>query len=96
MRSSAVPECVLDSYRDIGLVACHKGFDEGVASIVPERKAVNAAGSFSVGDRVRSANYGEGIIEAIENKENGNRVLTIKFPGRTARFIEAFAALEKL
>ena len=62
----------------------------------PERKAVNAAGSFSVGDRVRSANYGEGTIEAIENKENGNRVLTIKFPGRTARFIEAFAALEKL
>ena len=62
----------------------------------PERKPVNAAGSFSVGDRVRSANYGEGIIEAIDRKDNGNRVLTIKFPGRTAKFIEAFAALEKL
>ena len=32
----------------------------------------------------------------IEEKTNGNRVLVIDFPGRTAKFIEAYAALEKV
>ncbi len=61
-----------------------------------ERTPVNRSGSFSVGDRVRSANYGEGTVTGIETRDNGNRVLTIQFKGRTAKFIEAFAALEKI
>lgn len=62
----------------------------------PERKALNAAGTFSVGDMVRSANYGTGRVVGIEEKDNGNRVLTIEFRGKTAKFIEAYAALEHL
>ncbi len=61
-----------------------------------ERQVINKAESFSVGDRVRSANYGEGTVASIEVKNNGNRVLVIDFNGRTAKFIEAYAVLEKL
>ena len=45
---------------------------------------------------MRSSNYGEGVIRDIEEKANGNRVLVIDFHGRTAKFIEAYAALEKV
>ncbi len=62
----------------------------------PERPKRNEDNTFSVGDRVRSANYGEGVVKEIEVKNNGNRVLVIDFKGRMAKFIEAFAVLEKL
>ena len=60
------------------------------------RKEINKKNTFSVGDKVRSANYGTGVVEEIELKDNGNRVLVIQFKGKKAKFIEAFAALEKL
>ncbi len=68
---------------------------KGKTAPASERPVRNEANTFSAGDRVRSSNYGEGIIRDIELK-NGNRILVIDFKGRTAKFIEAFAALEKL
>lgn len=50
---------------------------------------------FSVGDRVRSATYGEGVIEDIEPKID-KRILTIKFSSKTVRFVEAKAPIEKI
>ena len=61
-----------------------------------ERTPVNRSGTFNVGDRVRSANYGEGTITDIEIRDNGNRVLSVQFKGKSTKFIEAFAALEKI
>ncbi len=69
---------------------------KGGSSEAPKRPEVNKAFTFNAGDRVRSSNYGEGVIRDIEEKANGNRVLVIDFPGRTAKFIEAYAALEKV
>ncbi len=60
------------------------------------RKVLNSEGSYKVGDRVKSPDYGEGVVSNIEVKNNGNRVLTIEFGKRTAKFIEAYAVLEKL
>ena len=51
--------------------------------------------TFSPGDRVRSVNYGIGTVRSIEVK-NGRRILQIDFNGRMAKFIEAYAALEKV
>ena len=69
---------------------------KGGSSQAPKRPEVNKAFTFNAGDRVQSSNYGEGVIRDIEEKANGNRVLVIDFPGRTAKFIEAYAALEKV
>ena len=69
---------------------------KGKSKSEAERPVRNEANTFSVGDKVRSANYGEGVIKAIETKSNGNRILVIDFKGRSAKFIEAFAVLEKL
>ncbi len=60
----------------------------------PQKK--NADGTFKVGDRVRSREYGEGEITEIKELSKDRRVLTVSFRGRTAKFIEAFAALEKI
>ena len=67
----------------------------GKTGKMDDRPPVNEKGSFRPGDRVRSANYGEGVVKEVEEK-NGKRVLIIDFHGRTAKFIEAFAVLEKL
>ncbi len=61
-----------------------------------ERRIINTEGTYSVGDSVRSPDYGIGTIRDIEMKKNGNRVLTVEFRNRTAKFIEAYAVLEKL
>ena len=50
---------------------------------------------FSVGDRVLSDSYGEGVINEIEDRGD-KRILIIRFKDRTAKFIEAFAKLQKL
>ena len=70
-----------------GIVIRKKGAAE-------ERKPVSGE-TFNPGDKVRSANYGVGTVREVEVK-NGRRVLLIDFKGRTAKFIEAFAALERV
>lgn len=50
---------------------------------------------FEVGDKVRSANYGEGVVDNIEDRGT-KRILTIQFGSRTAKFVEGIAPLEKL
>lgn len=50
---------------------------------------------FSIGDKVRSANYGQGEVENVE-AINGKRILTIKFSSRTVKFVEGVAQLEKI
>ena len=50
---------------------------------------------FSAGDKVRSSNYGDGVITDIEDRGD-RRILLIDFKGRKAKFIEEFAKLEKL
>ena len=65
-------------------------------SLATSRRVKNADGTFKVGDRVRSKEYGEGEITEIKELSKDRRVLTVSFRGRTAKFIEAFAALEKI
>lgn len=67
-------------------------------NVVKKKKpeAKNAEGTFHAGDKVRSREYGEGEITDIKELAEGRRVLTVAFRGRTAKFIEAFAALEKI
>lgn len=51
--------------------------------------------TFAVGDRVRSVDYGIGVVikrELIRNKE----IIEVEFEGTTARFNVAFARLEKV
>ena len=60
-----------------------------------EEKRKESFVTFSPGDRVRSVNYGIGTVRSIEVK-NGRRILQIDFNGRMAKFIEAYAALEKV
>ena len=59
-----------------------------------ERKPTNTV-KFSVGERVLSDSYGEGVINEIEDRGD-KRILIIRFKDRTAKFIEAFAKLQKL
>lgn len=72
----------------------------GFGAAIEEKKAVeqpakNQAGSFSVGDKVKGE-YGLGVITAIsELPARDSRVLVVQFPGRTAKFIEKYAKLEK-
>ncbi|MDY5932066.1 MAG: UvrD-helicase domain-containing protein [Candidatus Ornithospirochaeta sp.] len=61
----------------------------------PQPKRTGRSVRYSVGDRVRSPSYGEGTVENIEDRGE-KRILTIGFKGRTAKFVEAFADLEKL
>ena len=60
-----------------------------------EEKRKESFVTFSPGDRVRSVNYGIGTVRSIEVK-NGRRILQIDFNDRMAKFIEAYAALEKV
>ena len=50
---------------------------------------------FSVGDKVKSTSYGEGVVEDIEDRGT-KRILSISFGSRTAKFVEGIAPLEKL
>ena len=68
----------------------------GVKVIKKKPEAKNSSGSFHVGDKVRSKEYGEGEITDIKELAKDRRVLTVVFRNRTAKFIEAFAALEKI
>ena len=56
----------------------------------------NAPGTFRVGDRVLSEEFGPGQVVEIAEKGPGRRVLSVRFLRSTAKFIEAFAKLEKI
>ncbi len=50
---------------------------------------------FEVGDRVRSEAFGEGEVIAVE-KAGVNKILSVRFPSSTAKFVEGSAKLEKI
>lgn len=50
---------------------------------------------FNLGDRVRSATYGEGVVESIDIKSD-KRILSIDFNGKKVKFVEAKAQIEKI
>ena len=50
---------------------------------------------FEVGDRVRSEAFGEGEVIAVE-KAGVNKILSVRFPSSTAKFVEGSAKLEKV
>lgn len=50
---------------------------------------------FDVGDKVRSATYGEGVVDNIEDR-GAKRILSIRFGSRSAKFVEGIAPLEKI
>ncbi len=72
------------------------------SSLIPDKPKVrkvaprNKDGYFSAGDAVRSKDFGRGIIEDIVEKSPGRRVLTVRFGKKTAKYIEAFADLERI
>lgn len=86
------------SYKPRTYVSSQPAWAKGIGVKVIKKKpeAKNAHGSFKAGDRVRSKEYGEGQITEITELAKDRRVLTVAFKGRTAKFIEAFAALEKI
>ena len=86
------------SYKPRTYVSSQPAWAKGIGVKVIKKKpeAKNAHGSFKAGDRVRSREYGEGQITEITELAKDRRVLTVAFKGRTAKFIEAFAALEKI
>ena len=50
---------------------------------------------FSVGDKVRSATYGEGVIENVDIRPD-KRILTVSFGSKQVKFVEAKAPIEKI
>ena len=58
-------------------------------------KPVSTTSSYKVGDRVRSADYGIGVVVKKEMMR-GKEVIDVKFESNTARYNTAFAKLEKL
>lgn len=73
------------------------GFGAAVQKKAPQEQiAKNSAGSFSVGDRVRGE-YGIGVITSIADlPARDSRVLLVQFEGRTCKFIEKYAKLERI
>ena len=62
---------------------------------VQKVKPRNEYGTFSVGDDVTNPEFGRGKVIEIDDKGEGRRVITVRFGKSTAKFIEAFAKLEK-
>ena len=50
---------------------------------------------FAVGDKVRSFNFGEGTVIAVE-KAGVNNILSVRFSSSVAKFVEGSAKLEKI
>ena len=50
---------------------------------------------FSVGDKVRSATYGEGQIENVDIRPD-KRILTVSFGAKMVKFVESKAPIEKI
>lgn len=56
----------------------------------------NKQTGFAVGDRIKNANYGEGVIDTVETRPD-KRILVVLFDnGRKMKFVEGHAALEKI
>lgn len=69
---------------------------DGLSSSKPKTEEIKRnVTHFAVGDKVRSASYGEGVVENIDIRPD-KRILTIKFASRTAKFVEAKAPIEKI
>lgn len=50
---------------------------------------------FAAGDKVRSATYGEGVVEDIDIRPD-KRILTISFGAKKVKFVESKAMIEKI
>ncbi len=59
------------------------------------RKKRKTDESFSVGDNVRSENYGKGEVVAIE-KVGVNTIISVRFSRTTAKFVQGSTSLEKI
>ena len=65
--------------------------------VVRKKKPASQASAvhFEVGDKVRSDNFGTGVVRSIE-KAGVNRIITVRFNNSEAKFVEGSAKLEKL
>lgn len=65
--------------------------------VVRKKKPASQAPAvhFEVGDKVRSDNFGSGVVRSIE-KAGVNRIITVRFNNSEAKFVEGSAKLEKL
>ena len=74
-----------------------KNFEGLVKKEEPKVPSPRRATGFTVGERVRSSNHGEGSVTEVEKREEGKTIVSVVFDsGKKMKFVEGHADVERI